>query len=1480
MRLTLTAVDPRDGRTADVVLDADPGTPVREVARALERRLTGKPGEEPPPLYADGLPLDAGAALGRCALREGAVVSLHTPAGCPPREVTGIVELRVAGGPDAGPVHRLGLGRTDIGRGPAAHVRVDDPALAEHALTLTVAPDGRCTVRASGARRVSLDGVPLTARADSEQDGDGTVRAGWPLGSQLAVGGSLLELDACEPPDVTPRPSEDGTCLDFERPRRPTPPAEGPLGVPPYRSGGESVRDAYRSRALYLAAAVAGLLATVVLLAATGRWYAALLAVQCPLCAWFAVRAHRRLRGQEHAAALAREAAESLRLRGLRGAAPSPGAVLSLATGPGSRLWERRPGDLDHLSVRLGTRQDDDTPVVLPLAELGVLGVAGPDESARALGRWAVAQIAVLHSPLDVSLYVLTSKGARESWDWLRWLPHLRPAGGDATVALGMDAETVGARIGELLRLLSERSGEAGGADARPDVVVVCDGSRRLRSLPGMVQLLREGPAAGIHLLCLDDEERFLPAECRAVVVAELPGSQGPSGSWRAFGPGAGGEPDTGTRPDDPTRPEARRGPADRPGPLLRVEAGDERMRDVRPDFVSARWCAVLARSLAPLRDASGGTDSATLPARSRLLDVLALEPPDGREIAERWTARGPSTFAAIGETYDGPFGIDLRRDGPHALIAGTSGSGKSELLRTIIASLAVANSPEHLTFVLVDYGGGASFQDCARLPHTVGTVTDLDPYLVQRVLDSFAAELRRREQLLAALDAKNIDDYHHLLRRTPGEPLPRLVVVIDEIATMARELPDFISGVINVAQRGRSLGVHLILATQRPSGAVSAEIRANTNLRIALRVTDGGESQDIVDSPEAATIPRSVPGRGYARLGHASLIPFQAGRVAGPRHGAAASARRAPWTASLTWSELGRPAPARPAPAPDPDAPVTTDFDALVGAVREAHAALGVPPQHSPWLPPLPGVLTLDEAGAPVDGESGDLPAVAFAVEDRPAEQRRRPVRVDLAHFGHLLVAGAPRTGRTQALRTVAGALARVHSCADVHLYGIDCGHNGLAALAGLPHCGALVSRRESERVARLLSRLTDELDRRQDAMARSDLADITAQRGRAEPAGRWPHLVVLLDGWEGWLPVLGEYEHGRLTDELFRLLREGAPAGLHLVVSGDRQLLSGRISSLTEERYALRLPDRSDYALLGIRPGAVPEDLPAGRAVRAGSGTETQFALLTGDPSARAQTEALAAVAVSVAARDAAVPEGRRPFRVDALPGRIGFEEAWRLRDPDASRSPLWALAGVGGDELTAYGPDLAQGVPAFVVAGPPGSGRSTALLNLARSCLRQGARLVVAAPRPSPLRELAGREGVVAVFTDGDIGAEEFDRAVAPASAERPTVVVMDDAEVLDDCAAGTSLKRLLRHGAEHGLALVLGGAEEEVCAGFSGWQVDAKKARRGLLLSPQASLSGELIGHRVGRSAVGYPVQPCRGLLHLGDGRLLSVLVPSD
>nr|WP_246314386.1 FtsK/SpoIIIE domain-containing protein [Kineococcus aurantiacus] len=1439
--MAVTVVDPRAGQRRDVVVEADPRTPLTDLAAAL--------GTGDARLFHDGAELDPGTLLGDSGVHEGAVLSLHDASGCVPGEPGGLVELRVVGGDGAGAVHRLGVGEHVVG--PSGTVRVAGPA----AVRVAVAVTGAVTLARVG-------GAPRLETADLQDP------QLWTPGDLLDLGRSVLGVGRPGAPDAVLGPAapsaEDVVGLDFNRPPRLLPPERTTrfrLPQPP----ADPVR-----RPFPVVAALVPLLMSVVMVAVTGSYRYLAIGLLSPVAVVANAVVDRRAGRTSHREVLARyrqrksaverDAAQALvtERRARRQVAPDPAELLLTAVGPRARLWERRRHDADHLVVRLGladlpsdvvledpeqpehrrqvSRTAHRVPVTVGLADHPVTGVAGP--AARDVAVRLLVQLAVLQSPRDVSFHVLTSPAGLPAWEWVRWVPHARAEpGGGAGVFVGTTSQTWARRVGELTAALEERrralaaAGRGAGLDA-PDLVVVLDGARRLRALPGVVTLLTEGPALGIRVVCCDEDPRSLPEECTAVVE---PGPDGTLVVRRQRHPAVTGV------------------VADVPGPA---------------------WAPRIARALAPLRDAGGDDGGAALPASSRLLDVLDLEPPTPQAVAARWLLQPASTTAVVGESLDGPFGVDLRADGPHGLIAGTTGSGKSELLQTIVASLAVANRPDAMTFVLVDYKGGAAFKDCVDLPHTVGMVTDLDTHLVGRALTSLGAELRRREHLLAAVGAKDLEDHDDLRRADPAiAALPRLLIVIDEFASLARELPDFVTGLVDVAQRGRSLGIHLLLATQRPTGVVSAEIRANTNLRIALRVTDAGESSDVLDAPDAARIPASAPGRAYVKLGHGSLVPFQSGRVGGRRPGVRDDAEvPPPWSAPWPGSDLGLPAPRRPKGAAAPEDASRTDLRELVEAVRGAAEHLRVPAPHSPWLPALPDLLTT----AALPGPEGPL-AAAFGLVDVPEHQRREPLRFDLDRDGHLYVVGAPRSGRSQVLRTLAAGLAERTSSADLHLYGLDCGGGALLALAALPHTGAVVQRTETDRAVRLLSRLREEVLRRQGELGALGVADATEQRAAARAAGRdpWPHLVLLLDRWEGFLGGLAELDAQAPLDLVTALLREGAGVGVHVVVAGDRQLLTGRTGTLVEDKLLLRLTDRADAALVGLSARQVPERMPRGRVLLARTGgQEAQVAVLGEDPSGPAQVAALAALAERLRARDAGLARARRPFRLDSLPAQLDFGQAMALTPTGSGR--LVALVGVGGDDLTGLGPDLLAGAGTAVVAGPARSGRSTVLLTMAHALLEQGAQLVVAAPRPSPLRDLAGRPGVRAVLTGQDLTVAELEPVLGAAAG--PAVLVVDDAELLRNCAADGWLAGFVSRAGRDGSGVLLAGETSEVASGFSNWQVPLRRNRCGVLIAPADALAGDLVGVRVPRSALGASAQPGRVLLHTGDGELRTVLVP--
>ncbi|MEU5159064.1 FtsK/SpoIIIE domain-containing protein [Streptomyces sp. NPDC020875] len=1537
MRLFVSLHDPRSGhpeRDREILLDAPGTTEVAALAAGIAG--TDDPGNAPA-LHLGTRPLDPDLPLSATGIRDGVRLGLGAPATAEPADYGAErgelpppsrtpdgerlpraphIELRLVGGRGAGRAWRLAPGTHGIGPLPGSSVLLEGRDVPPSGVRITVCPDGSVLLHTgAGTEHATLslpeappdrpraDAVPLPPEPPGPLPDPGADTADplppgwapWPAGGELVLGEFLLRIAEPVEADAAVAASADGAHLDFNRPPRIIPPLlpeRFALPAPPVPP---------KHRPMPMLMILAPLVLGICMVFFLKSYFFLIFALFSPILALAGHLNTKRSGWLDYVEGAAgyRARRESLEEdvrakvhheRLLRGeAGPDPATAGLWAVGPGSRLWERQRSHPDHLHLRVGTvRQpslltiDDsareenhrsvnwdipDAPMAVDLTADGVLGITGEHDAAAALARWTVAQTAILHSPRDVRITVLTDAAGAPGWEWVRWLPHARPGKGGASaptsggpaVTVGNDPETVANRVTELVstvrsRIRARGSAMSGALLSEPDILVVLDGARRLRDAPGMIQVLKEGPAVRVFLICVDREERMLPEEC--VTVCSVGARE-----------------------------------------LTLRRTGKADVTTARPDLVDTAWCERIARALAPVRDVTpDGSDG--LPPSVGLLQLLGLEPPTGADLVRRWEQRPASTGIRLGAGYSGPVTFDLVKDGPHALVAGTTGAGKSELLQAMVASLAAANRPDEMTFVLVDYKGGSAFKDCVRLPHTLGMVTDLDSHLVERALTSLGAELTRREHMLAAVSAKDHAEYRAMRRRDPAlAPLPRLLLIIDEFATLARDVEQFIPGLVSIAQRGRSLGIHLVLATQRPAGVVTADIRANTNLRIALRVTDAGDSQDVLETNDAVTISADTPGRALARIGHRSVLPFQtayAGTLRpgdGPASGepeARETGAAEIWTADIGWSRLGRAAP-EPGPGhtadddadllDDPHAP--TDLTALVDALCEAADTLGIERTPSPWLPPLPDRLTLDDLPERPDRPDGLLAAVPWALADLPGGQRQEPLELDLDTFGHLYVLGTPRSGRSQVLRTIAGALARRHSSADVHLYGIDAAGGALTALTALPHCGAVVPRTDLERLGRLLTRLITETARRQELLTTRGVSDLAELRSLLPPAERPAHILVLVDGWDSLVALLGEQDGGRPVHELTALIREGAPLGVHVVATSERALLAGKAASLNDERVLLRMTDRSEYTLAGIPAKQIPAAVPPGRAWRGGSGTEIQVALLDapsgGDPAGgREQTEALSAIGARAARRDRAVPDARRPVKVLSLPREISFTDAYDRLD-DARRRPLWGLLGIGGDDLAPLGVDFAADAPSYLISGPPGTGRSTALAALAVSLLASGTRMVVLTPRESPLRALA-RHPLVTVLDHPDPLDDEVRAALDAGSG--PAVVMVDDADLLAQLpAANQILQETAATGRDRGIGLVAAGTPETLTAAGIGWLGQARRLRKGMLLAPQSPGEGDLLGVRVPYDLLKSRPVPGRGLtVDPVTGTLVSVLVP--
>jgi DNA segregation ATPase FtsK/SpoIIIE, S-DNA-T family len=966
-------------------------------------------------------------------------------------------------------------------------------------------------------------------------------------------------------------------------------------------------------------------------------------------------------------------------------------------------LWTRRPHDPGFLELRLGLgrrparntieaptgrtvdralRAEVDTliarhatvdgvPIVARPVEDGAVGLAGPREPVLAAARALLLQATVLHSPAEVVLCAFASATSAPSWEWLKWLPHTTSAHSPLPARhLTAGAEGSVVLVSELEDLLARRAADQ--ARALPAVLVFVEDDAPL-DRSRLVELAESGWRHGIYVVWVAADVARLPAACRTYV--DLHAGTATAG----------------------------------------YVAGGEKVDPVAAQFLDAATAVELARRLAPLVDAGARLDDDTDLPRAVPLLAVTEQPltPEPGVIIERWQASrsiltGPyapaepakqagTLRAVVGRSAVGAHVLDLRADGPHALVGGTTGSGKSELLQSWILAMAAAHSPQRLAFLLVDYKGGSAFKDLIHLPHTVGLVTDLDPYLVRRVHVSLGAELRRRSELLAAQKAKDLVE---LERKGIVDAPPSLVIVVDEFAALVTELPEFVDGMINVAQRGRSLGVHLILATQRPAGVIKDNLRANTNLRLALRTADESDSVDVLGSPQAAYFDLAVPGRAVSKTGPGRLAAFQTGFAGG-------WTRDEPDPPTITVEELGFGVRAR-WDLPDRDEGRVnlghTDLQRLVHAIAHAQEHAQLPRPARPWLPPLATVYDLsDPYQVPVSPGDDTL---VFGVQDNPATQAQVPVAFRPDIDGNLAVYGTGGSGKTTLLRTIAAvagsASVRGGPC---QVYGLDFGARGLDMLRPLPHVGSILGAGDHERIARLLTDLTTLVATRAERFAQAGAGTISDYRAATGGHRDEPRILLLVDGISAFRQAYETGERARLFDAFCAIAVDGRPVGVNILLTADRPAsVPSTLASAIQTRVVLRMADINEYAALNLPSDVLKPGSPPGRGLLAGA--ELQVAMLGNRVDVGSQADYTRRFAQSLTAA------GVRP----APP----VQELPRLQPLD-ELPPTVADRPVIGTASATLQPQTITAEGMFLVTGAPGSGRTSGLRAIARALRR---------------------------------------------------------------------------------------------------------------------------------------------------------------
>ncbi|MDQ4215254.1 type VII secretion protein EccCa [Microbacterium sp. ASV81] len=1011
---------------------------------------------------------------------------------------------------------------------------------------------------------------------------------------------------------------------------------------------------------------------------------------------------------------------------------PAPSALPYVAE-ERTRIGERSPADADFLSVRVGLSDQPlcitlEAPELPPLAQLDPvaasaahrfmlahstqsqlpLGVSlrdyarveitGDEDEARSLARAMLLHVATMHDPEDVQIVIAADEAALPQWEWAKWMPHTHSRTGRD--ALGA-ARMIGSRMADLEELLPSDLGErarftrSAGPAELPHIVVLTDGVQASTLVDGV---------AGITVIDLPSRwgDLYDESTLRVALSAAAQGSAELVSRQMVAQP---------FQVDGIT--------------IVEAEATARRLISANPTALSPTAEGAVSRG------------------QAELVEMLGL--PDVRDIDfdTAWAPRleRDRLRVPIGQDEDGrPLILDIKESaqlgmGPHGLIIGATGSGKSEVLRTLVLALTLTHSPEQLNFVLVDFKGGATFAGMAGMPHVSAIITNLgsELSLVDRFQDALQGEIVRRQELLrAAGNFANVSDYEKARRggRTDLAPLPALLIVADEFSELLAAKPEFVESFVNIGRVGRSVQVHLLLASQRLEEGKLRGLDTYLSYRIGLRTFSASESRAVLGVPDAYHLPPE-PGVGFLKSDTETMTQFRAAYVSGTpprRRRAIGSARKGGQDAAV---ELFTAAPVRireqPVDAPVEQLPAEPEEKRNTFELAVERMSGRGPEAHRVWLPPLEvpptlGALFGDLVEDPQLGlvsprwrAVGGL-TVPIGVVDVPLEQRREDLVISLGGAaGHMAIVGAPLSGKSTLARTTVAALALTHTPREVQFFVIDFGGGSFAGMQGFAHLSGLATRSEPDVVRRTVSEITALLNTREVYFRQNGIDSIdTYRRRRAEGSvdDGYGDIFLVVDGWG---TLRSEFES--LEGQIQAIAVRGLTYGVHVILTAARWMeIRANVKDLIGTRIELRLGDASDSEI--DRKAAANVTSLAGRGLNP-RGLQMLTALPRVDGVEDAST--LADGVDDLLRRVAAAWRGPSGPKLRLLPDRIGHDELRALAARNAGGTePREILLGIDEANLAPFSIDpVAE--PLLYLYGDADSGKSSMLRGVVHEITR---------------------------------------------------------------------------------------------------------------------------------------------------------------
>lgn len=1018
---------------------------------------------------------------------------------------------------------------------------------------------------------------------------------------------------------------------------------------------------------------------------------------------------------------------------------PALDLCLERAQNTDPRLGERRVTDTDFLAPRLGLGEapisielepiDDDlkledfekelafarkmfsaystvpnTPITARLEHTGSIGFSGQRNEVLKSARAFICHIATHHWPGEVHFGHISSKDHAHDWGWLELLPHHTnslsiPSGGDA-VAQKMDALEVELQSREqFVETQKEINKEREADRPLPRLLIIFDYLPSEYKHPALSKLLSQGAELGIFGLFLMSKPEDVPGQCGATINVT-------SNLVEYKEIGLSGQKSTCT-----------------------------------PDKLGLTAAKKFATELAKIEWPSE-SDGAAPPTLITFLEMFGAKSVHELPIAEWWDKGSPFGYlrAPIGRlsaTSDLIFDFNDHdgAHGPHGLIGGMTGSGKSEVLKSILLAFAATHHPYDLNFALIDYKGGAAFNELAMLPHTVGVVTNIEENasFAERVIHALSGEIERREHILEnarsafKFGRSHINDYRKLPVK---QPLPHLIIVFDEFAEFKTRHPEESKRLISIARKGRSLGVHLVLATQNIESAVDPEIMQNSSFKICLKVSEVQDSMQMIGIPDAVNL---IRGRAYLSTNSRQL--FQVAYAGAEYQDAAQSVLKL----KKIWPD-GRTQTIQPSSTAH--APMT--YSQTLAVIHHINAVfeqeeLKSPPNVWPDALPgklyLPGILQQYTMGGwdgqtwnpsqlrvkPDKSSSAIIPPIV-GVYDLPAKQKQIIYSLDPKKSGNVLIFGSSGSGKSVTLRTIVTSLAITSSPDNVQIQILDLGgQSTLKPLETFPHVGTVATRLDQERVERLIQHFLHQVIKRNDLLFEAKVDNWVDYNNQVEAGKKLPALYLIIDNFR----ELKRSYNNELVDELSGLLSGAAATGIFVVIATNNPNdLPGDIFTNVTERITFNQAEDTEYYRIVGRPSELVIEEMIAKGTQPGRGflrgnppLDFQAALPTLGTNDNQQTQEL----IELAQAMKKAWDGPIPQRIESLPFHIPIPKQLPISQQSLEGKPQ-AIIGQDYNTMNFVNVSLTEDGPFFLVGGvSPQTGKTTLLqtmlINLAR-------------------------------------------------------------------------------------------------------------------------------------------------------------------